>query len=156
MDIQTQIATRKAQLRGDAGAGVSPAELAAGSNVALEVEFRRLDRDLSEARERQRQLDDRLFKASIQASSVMSDRNIQVTVLDPAYLPLHPISNSRTGMVGAALLALVVLALAVAIVSTKFDDKIYDKVDLERLDILPIVGVIPAPQLAPSEKRPPA
>jgi capsular polysaccharide biosynthesis protein len=44
---------------------------------------------------------------------------------------------------------ILVLALAIALLSAKLDDRIYDEVDLERVDILPIVGVIPRAELPP-------
>ena len=145
-DLQAQIAQRRTQLgsmAGAAGSAGAPIIDAQGSAVALEVEFRRLEREVNEGRERQHQLEDKLFKASITASSVMSDRNIQVSVLDPAYLPMHPTSKSRSLMLATFLAILGALAVGIVIVSTKLDDRIYDRVDLERLDILPIIGVIP-------------
>jgi uncharacterized protein involved in exopolysaccharide biosynthesis len=111
--------------------------------VALEVEFRRLQREVEDLRERQRQLDDKQFKASITASSVMSDRNIQVSILDPAYLPAHPISKARSVTLATFLLAGLVLAVLVALISARLDDRIYERADLDLLELLPVVGVIP-------------
>lgn len=152
-EVHAQIAARRAALagaRGDAGAA-SPTGtvVAAGPDVALEVDFRRLTREVNEGRERQRQLDEKLFKASITVSSVMNDRNIQVSVLDPAYLPSTPVSKSRTMLLAGLLALSFVLAFALAIVSVILDDRIYDRFDLERIDVLPVIGVIPRAQLPP-------
>jgi hypothetical protein len=155
MDLQAQAASRRAALRGDAGAPVAATtavgDVVPGSVVDLELEFRRLEREVIDGRERQRTLDDKLFKASINASSVMSDRNIQVSVLDPAFLPIHPTSKPRSTLLAGLLLVVLLLALGAALISTKLDDRIYDQIDLERLDILPIVGVIPRQQLPPKQ-----
>jgi uncharacterized protein involved in exopolysaccharide biosynthesis len=152
-DLRVQIAARRA-----AGATAGTAKRVEtappptdnhGAAVDLEVEFRRLQREAAEARDRQRQLDDKKFKASITASSVMNDRNIQVSVLDPAYLPTHPSSRPRSTTLGVGLLIAFILALVTALVSARLDDRIHDRIDLEALDIMPILGVIPAPKQLP-------
>ncbi|MDB5212885.1 MAG: Lipopolysaccharide biosynthesis chain length determinant protein [Myxococcaceae bacterium] len=152
-DLRQQIAARRAA-GGTAGTAkrVDAPALPSdnhGAAVDLEVEFRRLQREAAEARDRQRQLDDKKFKASITASSVMNDRNIQVSVLDPAYLPTHPSSRPRSTTLGVGLLIAFILALATALVSARLDDRIHDRIDLEALDIMPILGVIPAPKQLP-------
>lgn len=161
-DLRAQIVLRRNQLasvKGDAAAAPPPPPVpgeAPGSEVALEVEFRRLQRLVAEGRERQSTLDAKLFKASITASSAMDDRNIQVSVLDPAYLPSRPISSSRTNLLAGLLAASIALGIAVALISVKLDDRIHDRLDLERLDILPIIGVVPRAELPPAsapEKR---
>lgn len=156
-DLQVQIATRKAAGKplvgvADAAAAVAPGPaLDPGSSaVALEVEFRRLLREVTEGRERQHQLDERVFKSAMTASSVMNDRNIQVSVLDPAFLPIAPVSKSRTMMLAALMALSFVVALAIAVLSARLDDRVYDRIDIEQLDILPVLGVIPkAHQLPP-------
>jgi uncharacterized protein involved in exopolysaccharide biosynthesis len=145
-DLQGQIAARRAVLAADAGAAAPPLGEAPGSAVALEVDFRRLEREVAEARERQRSIDERLFKALITERAAPF---VKVSVLDPAYLPMAPISKSRSLTLAGFLAVVLVLALAVALISTKLDDRIYDELDLERVDILPIVGVIPRAELPP-------
>lgn len=139
--IVNEIAVRRAALKSAGGA--APEARSADTPVALEVEYRRLLHEVTETRERQRQLDDRQFKAAITASSVMSDRNIQVSVLDPAFLPSHPISQPRSRLLIVGFALGVFLALLTAFLSARLDDRIYDRVDLEVLEILPVVGVIP-------------
>ncbi len=139
--IVNEIAIRRAVLKSAGGA--EPATASTDTPVALEVEYRRLLHEVTETRDRQRQLDDRQFKAAITASSVMSDRNIQVSVLDPAFLPSRPISQPRSRLLIVGFVIGIFLALLTAFVSARLDDRIYDRVDLEVLDILPVVGVIP-------------
>jgi uncharacterized protein involved in exopolysaccharide biosynthesis len=153
IDVQNQIAARRGVTLKAVGrdGGTTPAAVdIPGGEVGLEVEFRRLQREVNEARERQRQLDQKVFKASITASSVMNDRNVQVTVLDPAYLPPAPMSLSRTTLLAALLFLCVVLSFGTALVSAYLDDRIYDTFDLRQFESLPVVGVIPrAPALPP-------
>lgn len=136
-------ARRAANARGTPAAQPVSAESAPPEAVALEVEFRRLQREVNDARERQRLLDEKQFKASISASSAANDRNIQVSILDPAYRPTHPSSRPRSTMLGAALAICFVLALLTAVISAKLDDRIRARADLEQLDLLPVLGVIP-------------
>ena len=148
-DLRLQIAARRAA--GATAATGKRVEVPApsdnhGAAVDLEVEFRRVQREATEARDRQRQLDDKKFKASITASSVMNDRNIQVSVLDAAYLPTHPSSRPRSTTLGVGLLIAFVLALLTAFASARLDDRIHDRMDLEALALMPILGVIPAPK----------
>jgi uncharacterized protein involved in exopolysaccharide biosynthesis len=156
-DLKIQIAARRAAMGTTAATG-KRVDLPApvdnhGAAVDLEVEFRRLQREATEARDRQRQLDDKRFKASITASSVMNDRNIQVSVLDAAFLPTHPSSRPRSTSLGVGLLIGFILALATALVSARLDDRIHDRIDLEALDIMPILGVIPAAKAIPRLPR---
>jgi uncharacterized protein involved in exopolysaccharide biosynthesis len=157
--LQAQIYARRATLAGvplsaaDAGARAE-APLPTGP-VEFELEFRRLQREVSDGRDRQQQLEERLFRASITASSVMDDRNIQVSVLDPAYLPDKPVSKPRSLMLGGLLALCLVLALATGIASAALDDRIYDKQDVERLDVLPVIAIIPKPTARKVRQLPP-
>lgn len=144
-EIQAQIANRRAQLAkasADAGAGAAPV-IAPNSNVALELEFTRLQREVNDLRDRQQKLEERVFRASMTASSVMNDRNVQVSVLDPAYLPVRPSSKPRSILLGALLAACMLLAVASMAASAMLDDRIYERVDIEKLDVLPVIAVIP-------------
>ena len=154
--LRVQIAARRSALSvamgmpADAGASVGT------STPALELEFRRMQGEMSEARDRQQELEVRLFRASITASSVMDDRNIQVSVLDPAYLPVRPVSKSRSMLLAGLLALCLVLAMATALISASLDDRIYDRQDIERLDVLPVIAVIPRPPAREIARLPPA
>jgi hypothetical protein len=146
-NLHAQIAARRAQTTAarpsSSAAPLSSLPPIQEASVTLAVEYRRLQREVADARERQRQLDDKQFKASMTASSVTNDKNIQVSVLDPAYRPSHAISKPRSLLLGVALAICFILALLTAIVSALLDDRIHGRADLERLDVLPVVGVIP-------------
>jgi uncharacterized protein involved in exopolysaccharide biosynthesis len=149
--LRRSIATRRAAAASGAtatgttatGTTAFPAPSGSSGAVANEVEFRRLQHDVEMLKDAQRMLDDKLFKAGLTAGASASDRNIQVKVLDPAYLPVHPSSKPRSTLLLTYLGAGFGLALAIALLSARLDDRIFHASDLEVLDILPIVGVIP-------------
>ena len=152
-DLQAQIASRRAQLaKAGADAGAAAAVVVPNSNVELELEFTRLQREVNDLRDRQQKLEERVFRASMTASSVMNDRNVQVSVLDPAYLPVRPSSKPRTTLLAALLAVVVVLAIASMAVSAVLDDRIYERMDIEKLDVLPVIAVIPRTRLRLPEK----
>lgn len=144
-DLQVQIANRRTQLAKASGGSAAGADgtLVPSSNVELELEFTRLQREVNDSRDRQQKLEERLFRASMTASSVMNDRNVQVSVLDPAYLPVRPSSKSRTTLLAVLLAVTIVLAIAAMAVSAFLDDRIYDPLDVEKLEVLPVIAVIP-------------
>ncbi len=153
--LQAQIAARRRTLSGlpaSSGDSGASAEMAPPE---LELEFRRLQREVNDGRDRQQQMEERLFRASVNASSVMDDRNIQVSVLDPPYLPVRPISKPRSLLLAGLLGIALMLALATAFVSANLDDRIHDRHDAERLDILPVIAIIPRPPSRQIPQLPP-
>lgn len=151
-DLRTAIAKHRAghpatppppPVSASAGATAVPTTPPTPVAVALEVEFRRLLREVESLKQNQGQLDDKLFKAGLTAGASTNDRNIQVKILDQAYLPVHPSSKPRSTMLAMYLVAAFALAALLALVSARLDDRIHAKNDLETLDILPVVGVIP-------------
>ena len=150
--LRTQIQQRRVasgslpapKLSASAQAAANAAAADAGAQgVANEVEFRRLQRELEDLRDHQKQLDERLFQASISANASNSDKNIQVTILDPAYKPAHPTGRGRGVGLAMFLAAAMALAVLTALISTRLDDRIYERRELEMLDVLPVVGAIP-------------
>ncbi len=143
--LQGQIAARRMAAIAPADPTVDAGGLAAAAPApAIELEFRRLQGEVADARDRQQLMQSRLFRASITESSVMDDRNIQVSVLDPAYLPIRAISKSRSLLLLAAIALSFGLALGTVFASAALDDRIYDRQDIERLDV-PVIAIIPKP-----------
>jgi uncharacterized protein involved in exopolysaccharide biosynthesis len=120
------------------------AESASTANavVALETEWTRLNREVSDARDRNQQLESRQFKAAIMENAVTSGRNAQMIIVDPAYKPTHP-NKGRTQVVIAGVAASVALALMLAFLLTMLDDRLYDRVDVEAMRMVPLLGVVP-------------
>jgi len=45
------------------------------------------------------------------------------------------------------------LAIGTALASARVDDRVYDRIDIERLEMLPVLGVIPrSPQALPPKR----
>jgi uncharacterized protein involved in exopolysaccharide biosynthesis len=97
--------------------------------VQLETEWLKLTRAVTEARQRQDQVEAALFKADILASSESGARGLSMTVIDPAYLPARPLPPGRALI--AALFAAVALVLGVfvALVRAVLDDRIFEARD---------------------------
>jgi hypothetical protein len=95
--------------------------------VALETEWSRLTRAVTESRQRHDQVEAALFKAEIAANSASDTTGAQMTVIDPAFLPQRPVPpGPKTIAAGFGALALMLgslLALGFAAV----DDRIYDR-----------------------------
>jgi polysaccharide biosynthesis transport protein len=147
-NLQAQIAARRGTLSMSIGASADAGSASETLAPATELEFRRLQAEASDARDHQQQLEARLFRASITESSVLDDRNIQVSVLDPAYLPVRPVSKPRSLMLAGLFALSLVFAVGTAFVSAALDDRIYHPQDIERLDI-PVIAVIPKPSDRP-------
>jgi uncharacterized protein involved in exopolysaccharide biosynthesis len=100
------------------------------SLVELEVEWLKLTRAVTEARQRQDQLEGQLFRADIQASSETGGHGVQVTVLDPAFLPQTPLPPGRTTLALIFLAASLVLGAVGAIIFAIFDERLFTSRDL--------------------------
>jgi uncharacterized protein involved in exopolysaccharide biosynthesis len=111
--------------------------------VALETDWTRLNREVAEARERRQQLQDKQFKASMVETAAVSGQNAQMEIVDPAYKPTHPARPGRATIAGVGLAVALGLALALAFGLALIDDRLYDRVDVERLGLVPLVGLVP-------------
>jgi hypothetical protein len=134
---------------------------APSSVVDIDTEWTHLNRVVSEARERQNQLEAKQFQAQLAATLMAGGQGSQLVVADPPFRPVGPITGGRfkIAMVGGAASAM--LAFLVIVVIALFDDRLYGSHDVE--SVLPdgIVVVIPkVPPLltaapAPSTPAPP-
>lgn len=113
--------------------------------VALETEWTRRSREVAEAREREKQVEEKQFRAAMAANSVSAGSNPQMVILDGAYLPTHPARGGRTVIVLIGFFASFALGLGVALSRTLLDDRIFARIDLERLGVADVVCVVPRP-----------
>ena len=102
---------------------------AAADVVALETDWLKLTRAVTEARLRQDQVEAALFKADILASSENGGRGLSMTVIDPAYLPARPLPPGRTLIAVLFAAVSLVLGIGVAFVRAILDDRIFDARD---------------------------
>jgi hypothetical protein len=112
---------------------------AANNIVALETTWSRLNRDVIEARERNNQLVDRLFKATIASSVESSGGAAQMVVVDPAFVPTKPFSFGKVRVIAGGMAVALLVGLLVSLLRAIFDQRLYDEVDVRRLD-LPSLG----------------
>jgi hypothetical protein len=108
-----------------------PAEL-----VELETEWFRLTRAVTEARQRQAQVEAALFKADMWASSEGGGHGVQVQVIDPAFLPQRALPPGRTTIVAIFLGLAFALGMMIAMVRALLDDRIYGARDAESITTL--------------------
>lgn len=137
-DLERQIAnTRRAPK------SVTVTTKASDRIVALETQWQKVNRDARQARDAYVKLEERLFKARLSASSESTKKSAQLRIVDPAFEPTKPAGLGRTvivagGMVVAAFLGgLLMLGLAFV------DHRIYDRLDIERLGIAPVLVEVP-------------
>ena len=97
--------------------------------VALETDWLKLTRAVTEARQRQDQVESALFKADILASSTSGGHGLQMTIIDPAFMPARPEPPGRTLIAAIFLAASLVLGLVVTLLRTILDDRIFDARD---------------------------
>jgi uncharacterized protein involved in exopolysaccharide biosynthesis len=111
--------------------------------VALETEWSQLSRDVQEARTRTTGLTEKQFKASISENATTQGRNALLEIVDPAYRPTHPSKPSRSMLLLIGLLLSIGLGLATALTLALLDDRLYDRIDVEKMDLLPLLSVVP-------------
>jgi uncharacterized protein involved in exopolysaccharide biosynthesis len=116
--------------------------------VALETEWSQLSRDVQEARMRVGQLNEKQFRASMVENATASGRNAQIEIVDPAYRPTHPSKPSRSTLLLVGLVLSIMLGMAAALTLALVDDRLYDRIDVDHLELAPLLGVVPR---APSE-----
>jgi hypothetical protein len=137
--INEEIAVYKAKKQKEQ----APAQTGNNWVVALETEWTRLNREVVDARERFQSLQDREFKAAMVENAATSGRTAQMDIIDPAFLPFHAAKPGRSTIAAVGLLISIILSLILAIVLALVDDRLYDRVDIERMELLPLIGIVP-------------
>lgn len=131
------------------GAGTAtPTNNEAEGIVKVETEWARVQRDQAEARERSKQLEDRLFKATIALNVEELGGATQLTIVDPAYVPVAPLKNSKGKVLSIGLAVAFALALLSLLVAGLFDSRITGASQIVKLNIAPMVLSIPMPARA--------
>ena len=113
------------------------------SVVAIDTEWTRLNRDVSEARERQVQLEAKQFQAELVATLAGGGQGGRLVVIDPPFRPVKPITGGRFKIAAVGLAVSVVLSLLTIILFAAFDDRLYGERDVQRIVKDGIVVVIP-------------
>jgi uncharacterized protein involved in exopolysaccharide biosynthesis len=109
----------------------APAARADGNQtlVDLETEWLQLTRAVTEARQRQDQIEAQLFRADIQVSSESGGHGAQVNVIDPAFEPLRPLPPGRTTLAAIFLIVSLVLGCSLALLRAATDERLFAAAD---------------------------
>ena len=97
--------------------------------VALETDWLKRTRAVTEARQRADQVEAALFKADIVASSEGEGRGLQMSIIDPAYLPAKPLPPGRTVIAAIFAVVSLLVGVLVALVRAVLDDRIFEARD---------------------------
>ena len=100
--------------------------------VTLETEWVKLTRGATEARQHQDQVEAALFKAKSAANSEKRDYGVQVTMIDPAFLPQTAVPPGRTVIVALFAGGSLFLAAAAAVLKALLDDRVYEERDIRQ------------------------
>lgn len=106
----------------------APARTAGGDNqslVDLETEWLRLTRAVTEARQRQDQIESQLFRADIQVSSASGGHGAQVDVIDPAFLPQRPQPPGRTTLAALFLVGSLLIGALATLLRAFLDERVF-------------------------------
>jgi protein tyrosine kinase modulator len=121
------------------------------TSVAVDTEWSELARAASEARERQQQLETRQFQAQLTATLVAANQAGGLTIVDPPFRPMKPITGGRSKVAIGGGLGSLVLALAAMLLAAKFDRRIYGVEDIVRVYPVEILVEVPRLEAAKSE-----
>ncbi len=146
-EVSQQIGLRNAEVarRGAAPANAVDPKPAETMNplVALETDWARLLRATSDAKAAHDEIQRRTERAKLHASAAEATSADQMEVIDPAYKPTRPARGGRTNaaLIGAAI-ALIV-SVGYAFLRVLFNDTIIDAADIEALQLIPVLGIMP-------------
>jgi uncharacterized protein involved in exopolysaccharide biosynthesis len=152
--LNADIAARQAALKSaqaqaaatTADAGPSSVQQAVAESselVQLETEWQRLLRVLHDVRLEHDDVKQRLEHARLASSAAEASGGDQMQVIDPAFKPLHPSKGGRTKTAMMGGVGTLLLALAYAFARVLFNDTIIDRADVEAMNLVPVLGVLP-------------
>jgi uncharacterized protein involved in exopolysaccharide biosynthesis len=101
--------------------------------VALETEWVKLTRSVTEARQHQDELEGALFKANTAVSSESGGHGVQVTMIDPAFLPQSAVPPGRSLIVALFVAGSLLLGILGAFIRAFVDDGLYDARDVTNI-----------------------
>ena len=163
-DIDSQIATREAELKKQRAAGTAPtatdpnatapgpsgsAGVAAAPVepvnpiVQLETEYLRLFRELTTAKSANERAKVSLERAqtAVEASRAAADDVIQIE--QHAYRPTSPSKGGRTPAAALGMFVALLIAVLYAAARVVFNDTLIDAYDVDALQLIPVLGVVP-------------
>ena len=148
-NVRQRIAARKAAIkRGDKKTDEPKAQKPTTEGepetvVDIEVEWARLVRELSETRERYSTLESKFFRAEIDANSQIAAQASQMSIFEPAYVPNRPAGAGKKVILMAGVFGASLIGFAIALLLALMDDRLFERREVERLGILPVLVVVP-------------
>ncbi len=100
--------------------------------VAVDTEWTRLSREVSEARERQNQLENRQLQTDLLAALVSTGSAGRLMVVDPAFRPIRPVAGRHRTIALVGGVGSLVLALLVMMALAFLDQRLYWTGDVQR------------------------
>ncbi|HEX7668713.1 MAG TPA: hypothetical protein VF395_03975, partial [Polyangiaceae bacterium] len=97
-----------------------------------ETDWVKLTRSVTEARQHQDQVEGALFKANIAVSSESGGHGVQVTVIDPAFVPQSATPPGRAVILAMFLGISLLLGLVGSLGRAFLDDRVYGSRDVAR------------------------
>ena len=144
--LQKQVAQLEAQIAEARSSTGATSGKTSDWVVQLETQHSDLRRAVGEQREHVESLANSVFRAQIEADQQLAEEGTRLTVVDPAFKPLRPVGKGRTFVVAAGLAVAMMLGAVLAFGLALIDDRIYRRADLEQLEMLPLLAVIPSDQ----------
>jgi uncharacterized protein involved in exopolysaccharide biosynthesis len=157
--LQRALAAVRQQIASVRGRGAPRVEVpkATGSMVAIDTEWTRLNREVTEATERQAQLQSKQFQAELASMLTSAGAGARLVIADHPFRPLRPIAGGRFKVAMAGAAGSLFLALLSMAAFALFDDHLYGAPDVQRVLDDCIVVVIPSlpKKLPPRSEEPP-
>jgi hypothetical protein len=148
--IDAQIASRRAQLeksatdgKDAAAAQPAPRQSPVPPVVELETEWQRMLRALGDARSHHDDLVSRAERSRLALEAARANAKQRVAIVDPPFRPTHPTKGGRANAAMAGLALTMLVAVGYATLRVTLADVLVDRDDVEALDIVPVLGVVP-------------
>lgn len=122
--------------------------------VSLEVEWARLGRSLGLARTHQADLEGKLYRAEMVASTAESGYGTSIAVLNPAFRPSGPSNAPNRTVVAMGLAASIAVGLFLSAAWGLFlDDRLFAASEIEGSVMVPVLGVVPRSKVKVKRKE---
>jgi len=130
---ERQVVRRSTGRASGAGRAAAAAPRTEADLVAIETDWAKLTRAVTEARQRHNQIEAAFFKVDVLASSNTERRASQMMLIDPAFLPLRPVPPGRTTIAAIFMAVSLLIGVVLAFGRAALDDRICDARDAAEL-----------------------
>jgi hypothetical protein len=120
--------------------------------ATLGTQYADLDREVREARGRQEMLESKRFQASLHATLELHDKESELVVVDPAFLPVQPARSGRIKMAALGVALSLLLAAGLSVARAAVDDRLHTGVDLARLGLPLLLVEVPRHRGRPGKR----